>query len=177
MGAGKDAATLVAQQDFWQYSSDNQPTGLENEQVQRSSDDGHSDVAFDGLHYEYRGLVFTVDEAGVFPECSKERIAAMVDATLADPKRVREIALYGRRVWHSRVRPERAAVQALDYALGHSVAEGARYLRYVDQFFEAEPIRADAWTKELRKAYVQRKMDREPARKLLEEAGVPFKKA
>ncbi len=133
-------------------------------------------VSFDGTRYTYRSLVFTVQEAGVYPSCPLDRIQAMVDATLADEKRREEIRRYGRRLWHSIVRPERAASQALDYAFGHDVQLCARFLPYVSHLFEANPVRADAWTLELRRAYVaslSSAASRETLYRLLREAGVP----
>jgi hypothetical protein len=101
-----------------------QSTSHANDDNRQAKPDS-STVTLDGQRYTYRGLTFTVQEAGVFSSCPLERIQAMVDATLADPVRQAEIRRYGRRVWHSIVRPERAATQALDYAFGHNVALAA----------------------------------------------------
>ncbi|GCE32116.1 hypothetical protein KDA_76000 [Dictyobacter alpinus] len=155
---------------------DEQLTTPENKQGAADQVDlGDDRIFFDGQRYHYHGLTFTVEEAGVFPDCPLERIKVMVDATYDDPARQREIARFGRRVWHSRVRPERAASQALDYALGHNVSLVARYLPYVLHVFDEDPARADAWTVDLQRAYGQHKSDREPARRLLEEVGVSSK--
>lgn len=130
-------------------------------------------VTFDGQRYTYRGLTFTVQEAGVYPSCPLERIQAMVDATLADPARRLEIRRYGRRPWHSIVRPERAASQALDYAFGHNIALVALCIPHVSDLFEEDPARADAWTMEVRSAYACRLRDRDLLLRQLRQAGIP----
>lgn len=85
----------------------------------------------------------------------------------------RDLALWKTCLALSSVRPESAVSQALDYVFCHDVGQVARYLPSIRPFFEGDPARADAWTLELRQAYARRKIDREPARRLLEEAGVP----
>ena len=173
---GTKASPGVAEQQdlpLW----DDQLTASANKQVSAGQVDRADDhLFFDGQRYHYRGLAFTVGEAGVLPDCPLERIKAMVDATYNDPVRQCEIARFGKRLWHSRVRPESAASQALDYALGHNVSLVARYLPYVRHLFDDDPARADTWTVDLQRAYSRHKDDREPARRLLEAAGVPFKK-
>lgn len=167
---------VVEQQDLPLWAD--QFMDLEKKQQPLAGQASHVEeqISFDGQSYRYRGLVFTIDEAGVLLDCPLGRIKAMVNATYADPVRRSEISRFGKRAWHSRVRPESAASQALDYAFCHDVGPVARYLPYVAAFFEGDPSRADAWTLELKQAYARRKIDREPARRLLEEAGVPFRK-
>jgi hypothetical protein len=160
---------------LWDTEASDPPRESENRPVlPGQSGSSEEPITFQWPVYQYHGLSFTVDEAGVFPSCPLDRIKAMVDATLRDPNRQQEIALFGQRPWHSRVRPERASCQALDYALGHDVELVARYLPHVSHWFQNDPARADAWTMELRRAY--RTRDRERARQLLIEAGVPFTK-
>ena len=144
-------------------------------------------LSFDGRFYVYDGyalvgdlyvkrhLTFMPDEAGVLADCELDRVRLMVDDVCRDADRQREITRFGKRIWHSRVRPERAVVQALDYAFAHDSVQVNLYLSCAEHLFANDPVRADTWTGELRRAYMQRKMNADPLRRLVEEAGVSGK--
>lgn len=130
-------------------------------------------MSFDGTRYTYRGISFTREEAGVLSNCPQERLCAMVDATLASGERRAEIRHFGRRAWHSIVRPEPAIEQALDYAFGHDVSLVSRILPFVRELFETDPRQIDVWVTELRSAYARRFERKALLYSLLQRAGVP----
>jgi hypothetical protein len=124
------------------------PPGQEREQPQaqqleRLAEQPQGSLSFDGRVYVYDGyvidgnayvkkhLTFTPDEAGVFSDCDLERVRLMVDSTGRDPLRQAEIRTYGKRIWHSVVRPEGACSQALDWTFGHHVERVAYCLPHV----------------------------------------------
>lgn len=149
-------------------------------------------IAFDGREYRYTGFVLdsavpgedhyvqktfvcSPDDAGVEPSCDPERVCAMLDAVGQDRERQREIAPYGKRIWHSLYRPESAAQQALDFTFGHDIALVARYMAFIEEFYQTSPAAADAWTLDLRQAYsiYRRRHDKQRLEQLLASRGVP----
>lgn len=146
------------------------PPGQEHEQPQALqeilTEQAVGNLGFDGRIYIYDGyviqgdayvkkhLTFTPDEAGVFADCGLERVLLMVDTVGRDPVRQAEIRVYGKRLWHSVVRPEGACSQALDWAFAHHVTRVAYCLPHSEAFFRDEPTRADRWVYELRSAYL-----------------------
>jgi hypothetical protein len=160
-----------------------QPQAL---QVERMAEQPAGRLGFDGRVYVYDGyvidgdtyvkkhLTFTPDEAGVFADCELERVRLMVDAVGRDSVRQAEIRAYGKRIWHSVVRPEAACSQALDWAFGHHVARVAHCLPHVEQLFRDDPLRADLWIQELHSAYILWcQGERESLYRALRQAGVP----
>jgi len=132
----------------------------------------------DGDHYIPCHVSFTAQEASLLPGCDLERVRVMIDATGRDSIRQSEIRMYGKRIWHSIVRPERACVQALDWALSHYEARVAYMLPFSEPLFRDDPVQADIWIWEVRTAYqMWCKGDREPLTRLLLKLGATLPNA
>lgn len=159
-------------------------------QAQRRTEQELGCLTFDGDRYTYDGYIvdgdhyipchvsFTAHEAGLLPGCDLERVRVMIDTTGRDPIRQSEIRIYGKRIWHSMVRPERAYVQALDWALSHYEARVAYMLPFSEPLFRDDPVQADIWIWEVRTAYqMWCKGDREPLTRLLLKLGATLPNA
>jgi hypothetical protein len=107
-----------------------------------------------------RSFLCTHEELGVDPQCDPDRICAMLDAVGASRQRQEEILLYGKRVWHSPLRPEPAWEQALDWAFGHDVQLVRVLAHEVESFFlQVAPATADTWIQEVRWTFCQRRFE------------------
>jgi hypothetical protein len=127
--------------------------------------EGH--VIFDGERYHYTGFVlcegryhpkkvmFTPEEAGVFPDCALDRVCAMLDRVGRDEVRQQEIARFGQRSWHSPYRPEAAALQGLDYIFRHDAELIGLILPTVHLLYATSAAYADQWTERMCQAYAR----------------------
>jgi hypothetical protein len=182
------------------YSDLEQPAlfGAQEESSTASPGWAPGTIAFDGREYRYAGFILDIATPGAdrfLPKtfvCSPDdavlvdvlsravayhvkRVCAMLDKVGRDRQRQREVHLYGKRIWHSPYRPESAAQQALDFAFGHDIALVARYMAFIEGFYQTAPAAADAWTLELRQAYsiYRRWHDKQRLKQLLASRGVP----
>jgi hypothetical protein len=148
-------------------------------------------ITFDGVYYKYTGFVIdtsitdgqarfirrsclcTPDDIGVESSCEPDRVRAMFDTVGANRERQLEVQIFGKRVWHSPWRPEYSWEQGLDWALGHEVTLVARLAPVIKPLFRNNPALADAWIRELRRAYLACRSDTERLYHVLLRASIP----
>jgi hypothetical protein len=124
-------------------------------------------VIFDGERYHYTGFVlfegryhpkkvmFTPEEAGVFPDCALDRVCAMVDTVGRSESRQQKIARFGQRSWHSPYRTESSANQGIDYIFRHDAELVALILPAVHLLYATSAAYADQWTERMYQAYAR----------------------